>query len=190
MKVGVLALQGAFLEHIKIVEKIGHIAIPIKTPDQLDEIDKLIIPGGESTTISRLLNRYALDKKIVDLYKNKKIPIFGTCAGMILLAKNIEDDDNLKTLGLINIKVKRNAFGRQINSFEAYLDIKGITPPQFRAIFIRAPFIREAGKEVDILSLYKEDIVAAREENLLVSSFHPELGDDTRVHEYFLKNIS
>ncbi|MFW6149500.1 MAG: pyridoxal 5'-phosphate synthase glutaminase subunit PdxT [Atribacterota bacterium] len=188
MKVGVLALQGAVVEHLKMIDRCGHQGIPVKTITDLNKIHQLIIPGGESTTIGKLLVRYHLDEKIIDLYNRTGIPIFGTCAGMILLAKHIEGKKQ-PILGLINISVKRNAFGRQINSFEAELEIKGITPPLFRGIFIRAPYISKVEKNVELLSRFRGNIVVAREGNILVSSFHPELGNDIRFHQYFLEKI-
>jgi 5'-phosphate synthase pdxT subunit len=191
VKVGVLALQGAVSEHIRMVEQCGHQAIPVKTIVQLNQIQRLIIPGGESTTIGKLLVRYNMDEKIVDLYQRTGLPIYGTCAGMILLARKIEGQEQ-SMLGLMNITVKRNAFGRQIDSFEAYLKIRGITPPLFKAIFIRAPYIIgfEKKKNVEILSYFKKNIVVAREDNILVSSFHPELGCDIRLHKYFLEDFN
>jgi len=189
MKVGVLALQGAVSEHLRMVELCGHQAVPVKTLEQLNQVQKLIIPGGESTTIGKLLRKYNLDEKIIELYFKKGLPIFGTCAGMILLAKNIEGQKE-SYLSLINITVKRNAFGRQVNSFEEEIEIKDITPPLFKGIFIRAPYITEAKKNVEVLSEFDDNIVVAREENILVSSFHPELGNDIRFHQYFLEKIN
>ena len=189
MKVGVLALQGAVIEHLKMIEKCGHQPIPVKTTTHLNQIKRLIIPGGESTTISKLLVKYHLNEKIVELHNRYGLPIFGTCAGMILLAKQVEGQKQ-DILGLIDITVRRNAFGRQINSFEAELEIEDITPPLFRGIFIRAPYISKAGKEVEVLSKYEGNIVVAREGNILVSSFHPELGNDIRFHQYFLEKIN
>jgi pyridoxal 5'-phosphate synthase pdxT subunit len=189
LKVGVLALQGAVSEHIKMVEQCGYQAIPVKTVSHLNQIQRLIIPGGESTTIGKLLIRYRMDEKIIDLYKRTRLPIYGTCAGMILLAKKIEGGKQ-PILGLMNITVKRNAFGRQVDSFETDLEIKDFTPPLFRGIFIRSPYIAKVKKNVEPLSYFKKIIVAAREDNLLVSSFHPELGNDCRFHEYFLNKFN
>jgi len=185
MKVGILALQGDVLEHLKMVEQCGHQAIPVKTIAHLNQIQRLIIPGGESTTISKLLARYHLDEKIIELVHRSGLPIFGTCAGMILLAKRIERQKQ-PVLGLIDITVKRNAFGRQINSFEADLEIKEISPPLFKGIFIRAPYIVKAGNTVQVLCCFNKNIVLAQQGNILVSSFHPELGNDLRIHQYFL----
>ena len=130
-----------------------------------------------------------MNEKIVELYLKNGFPVFGTCAGMILLAKNIEGQKE-SYLDLINISVRRNAFGRQINSFEEELEIKKITPPLFKGIFIRAPYVAEAGNNVEVLSKFEGNIVVAREGNILVSSFHPELGDDIRFHQYFLEKIN
>ena len=185
MKVGILALQGDFLEHLKMVEQCGHQAMPVKTIAHLNQIQRLIIPGGESTTISKLLARYYLDEKIIELVHRSGLPIFGTCAGMILLANRIESQKQT-VLGLIDITVKRNAFGRQINSFEADLEIKEISPPLFKGIFIRAPYIVKAGNSVQVLCCFNKNIVLAQQGNILVSSFHPELGNDLRIHQYFL----
>ena len=177
MKVGVLALQGAVLEHLRMIEQCGYQAIPVKTIAHLNQVKRLIIPGGESTTIGKLLVKYHLDEKIIELYHRSGLPIFGTCAGMILLAKKVEQQEQ-PILGLVDIKVKRNAFGRQINSFEAELEIKDITPPLFRGIFIRAPYITKFEGNVEVLSRFRENIVVAKEGNILVSAFHPELGED------------
>lgn len=185
MKVGVLALQGAFFEHVRMVEKCGHEGILIKTISDFKKINRLIIPGGESTTIGKLLAKYHLDEKIINLYRQTNIPIFGTCAGMIVLAKEIEGNDQ-HILGLMNIKVKRNAYGRQVDSFEEKLEIQGITPPSFQGIFIRAPYINKIGDNIKPLCIFQQRVVMAREGNILVSSFHPELGEDLRVHQYFL----
>ena len=186
MKIGVLALQGAFLEHLEMLKQCGQEGIPVKTRAELNKISCLIIPGGESTAIGKLMNKSQLDEEIIKLYNRTNIPIFGTCAGMILLAKKIEGKEQ-STLGLMEITVQRNAFGRQIESFEAYLDITGITPPSFKGIFIRAPYITEAGEGVQKLAYFNQNIVLAREGNILVSSFHPELGSDLRIHQYFLR---
>ncbi len=172
MLVGVLALQGAFREHIACLNKLNIKSKEIRLPEQLKEIDALIIPGGESTTFTKLLNDYKFDLK-----KFNK-PIFGTCAGAIILAK----------LGLINIKVNRNAYGRQIDSFEEDIEIKSIG--KFHAIFIRAPVIESAGKEVEILAKRDGEILMAKQGNILVATFHPELTDDLRVHEYFIKQYA
>ncbi|MGN7765648.1 pyridoxal 5'-phosphate synthase glutaminase subunit PdxT [Paenibacillus sp. 22594] len=182
MKIGVLALQGAVTEHIVSIEKTGAQGLPIKRVEQLEEIEGLIIPGGESTTIGKLMRKYGFIEAIRDFAGQGK-PIFGTCAGMIVLAKHIAGGEP-GHLELMDITVARNAFGRQRESFECDLQVKGIHEP-VRAVFIRAPLINEVGPEVEVLTLYNDEIVTARQGNLLVSSFHPELTDDYRLHQYF-----
>ncbi|KGE19907.1 pyridoxal 5'-phosphate synthase glutaminase subunit PdxT [Paenibacillus wynnii] len=182
MRIGVLALQGAVTEHIVSIEKTGAEGLAIKRVEQLEEVEGLIIPGGESTTIGKLMRKYGFIEAIRD-FSNQGKPIFGTCAGMIVLAKQIAGGET-GHLELMDITVARNAFGRQRESFECDLDVKGIEEP-IRAVFIRAPLINEVGSEVEVLSVYKDEIVTARQGNLLVSSFHPELTDDFRLHQYF-----
>ncbi len=184
MKIGVLDLQGAVEEHIHMVEQCGHQGIRVKTLEDLNQVEKLILPGGESTTIGRLASIYGLDKAIIKKAK-EGLPIFGTCAGMILLAQEIEGYQQVK-FDLIDITVERNAFGRQVDSFEAKIKIKGIKGENFRAVFIRAPYIKRAGEEVEILAEFENKIIMARQGKILVSAFHPELTDDLRVHQYFL----
>lgn len=187
--VGVLALQGAFREHIKAIKKIGHNALEIKAAGQLKEIDGLIIPGGESTTINKLLIKYGFHDAIKDFYKSSK-PIFGTCAGLIILSK--KSSGNQFGLGYIDIKAERNAYGRQIESFEEYIDLKkedNLNGLKFHAVFIRAPKIKEIGSKVEKLGIHKKEVVFAREGNVLVCSFHPELTEDLRIHQYFIDMI-
>lgn len=185
-KVGVLALQGAVAEHMRLLEKAGAQAVAIKKVSQLDEVDGLIIPGGESTTIGKLIKQYGFDVALREFHEKKK-PLFGTCAGMIILAGEIEGQD-WNHLGLMNIKVQRNAFGRQRESFEVDLEVKGVAE-DFRAVFIRAPLILEVGQDVEVLSVHNGQVVAAQQGHLLVNSFHPELTDDERVHGYFLELV-
>lgn len=187
MKIGVLALQGAFREHIQAIKRLGYEAIEIKKPEQLDMIDGLIIPGGESTTIGKLLIDFGLMDKLREK-TDAGLPIFGTCAGLILLAKKIEDQEQ-PTLKLMDIEVKRNAFGRQRESFEAELDIPALGKDPVKAIFIRAPYIIKTEPNVGILCTYDDKIIMARQGNFLVSSFHPELTDDLRVHQYFINMV-
>ncbi len=176
MKIGVLALQGAFREHVAMLGRLGVDAVEVRLPSQLDGLDGLVIPGGESTTMVRLMSRYGLDEAI----RHFPAPIFGTCAGMIVLDRG--------RLGLIDLTVERNAFGRQIASFEAPIHIEGEVEP-FPAVFIRAPWVSDAGPGVDILAEIDGHPVLAREGHVLVASFHPELTDDTRVHERFLQLV-
>ncbi|MFB5679205.1 pyridoxal 5'-phosphate synthase glutaminase subunit PdxT [Paenibacillus terreus] len=182
MKIGVLALQGAVAEHIRSIGLAGAEGIAVKRTEQLDEIDGLIIPGGESTTIGKLMRKYGFIDAIRKFSEEKK-PIFGTCAGLIVLAKEIAGQEEAH-LALMDMTVNRNAFGRQRESFEADLNIAGIEEP-VRAVFIRAPLIQQIGPSVDVLAKYNGEIVTAREGHLLASSFHPELTDDYRLHQYF-----
>ncbi|WP_172257581.1 pyridoxal 5'-phosphate synthase glutaminase subunit PdxT [Saccharibacillus deserti] len=182
VKIGVLALQGAVSEHLRSLERAGAEAVSVKRTEQLDGLDGLVIPGGESTTIGKLMRKYGFIERVREFSEAGR-PIFGTCAGLIVLAKEIEGQEE-PHLGLMDMKVARNAFGRQRESFETDLPIKGIEQP-VRAVFIRAPLIREIGEGVEVLATYNEEMVTAREGHLLVSSFHPELTDDYRLHEYF-----
>lgn len=185
MKIGVLATQGAFIEHITILKKLNTEAVPVRLPGELKGIDGLIIPGGESTAISRLMTAYDLMDKVSQMARGG-LPLFGTCAGMILIAKHISGNGTL-SLGLMDIRVRRNAFGRQIDSFEAELVIPALGEKPFPAVFIRAPIIEKCDNGVDIMARLNDGtIVAARERNLLAAAFHPELTGDFRFHEYFL----
>src|SRR5256714_13139195 len=181
LRIGVLAVQGDFAEHIELLRRIGVEAVEVRLPEQLGDIDALIIPGGESTTIARLLDIYELRDPIIRL-GDEGMPIWGTCAGAIVLAKQAGDLDR-PSLGLMDINVRRNAFGRQVDSFEADLDVAALGEAPFHAIFIRAPVIVQAGQSVDVLSkLADGTIVAVREGRVLATSFHPELTDDPRFH--------
>jgi pyridoxal 5'-phosphate synthase pdxT subunit len=185
LTVGVLALQGDFREHREVLETMGHHVEEIRKPEQLGEIDALIIPGGESTTIARLILSNGFQQPLRDFCATGK-PVWGTCAGAILLAKEV---DNLDRPGIevMDITVHRNAFGRQVDSFEADLTVQGIDDGPFRAVFIRAPLIREVRAPAEaICKLEDGTIVAAREGNLLATSFHPELTGDHRLHALFL----
>lgn len=186
MKIGVLALQGAVSEHIEMLQKAGAQAVAVKQVSQLAELDGLVIPGGESTTIGKMMDKYGFKAAIKDFSAQKK-PIFGTCAGMIVLANRINGTEDCH-LGLMDVKVERNAFGRQKESFEAALPMKGVAD-DFPAVFIRAPYVMEVGSGVEILSTVEDKIVAARQDHLLVSAFHPELTDDERMHAYFLQMV-
>ncbi|MFC4098767.1 pyridoxal 5'-phosphate synthase glutaminase subunit PdxT [Paenibacillus xanthanilyticus] len=184
MKIGVLALQGAVAEHIRSIEAAGGEAVAVKRVEQLDELDGLIIPGGESTTIGKLMRKYDFLDAIRQFSADGK-PIFGTCAGLIVLAKRIEGQEEAH-LELMDMTVARNAFGRQRESFETDLPVKGIDEP-VRAVFIRAPLIKEVAPQVEVLSTYNGEIVTARQGHLLASSYHPELTDDYALHAYFLR---
>lgn len=183
MKIGVLALQGAVREHLRHIELSGHEGIAIKRVEQLEEIDGLILPGGESTTLRRLMNLYGFKEALV----NSDLPMFGTCAGLIVLAQNIVGEEGY--LKKLDITVERNSFGRQVDSFESELDIKGIAE-DIEAVFIRAPHIEKVNSDnVEVLSTVGDKIVAVKEGNYLGVSFHPELTDDYRVTQYFIEHI-
>ncbi len=189
MKIGVLASQGAFAEHISILQKLDTEAVPVRLPEELRGVDGLIIPGGESTSISRLMSSYNLMSEIASM-AGGGMPLFGTCAGMILMARGISANGT-ESLALINIRVRRNAFGRQVDSFETELAIPVLGDKPFPAVFIRAPIIEKCDSGVDILARLKDGtIVAARQGKLLVTAFHPELTDDLRLHRYFLDIVS
>ncbi len=189
MKIGVLASQGAFAEHISTIEKLDTEAVPVRLPGELRGVDGLIIPGGESTTISRMIAAYNLTDEIASM-AGDGMPLLGTCAGMILMAKNISSNSTV-SLRLMDIKVRRNAFGRQAESFETELSIPVLGESPFPAVFIRAPIVESCDEGVDILArLDNGTIVAARQNKLLVTAFHPELTDDLRFHRYFLDIVS
>lgn len=186
MKIGVLALQGAVREHIHLLERLGVEAVAVKKQEQLHDLDGLIFPGGESTTMGKLIRKYDLLEPIRDLHRQGK-PLFGTCAGLILLANEIQDAEE-PHLAVMDMTVKRNAFGRQVDSFEAQLLIKGVAE-DFHAVFIRAPLITRVGDKVEVLAEVNGEVVAARQDNVLCASFHPELTDDARVHEFFVNMV-
>jgi pyridoxal 5'-phosphate synthase pdxT subunit len=187
-RVGVLALQGAFIEHCKSLRALGAEAIEVRLPEQLAGIDGLVMPGGESTTIGKLMVAYDLREKIAALARDG-LPLFGTCAGLIVLARHIQGYDQ-PLIGAMDITVNRNAFGSQVDSFETDLRVAALGEKPFRAVFIRAPLITGVGPGVEILAtLPDRGIVAARQGNILVSAFHPELTDDLRIHQYFLNMI-
>lgn len=182
MKIGVLALQGAVREHIRHIELSGHEGIAVKKVEQLDEIDGLILPGGESTTLRRLMDLYGFKEKL----QQSDLPMFGTCAGLIVLAKDVEGETGY--LKKLDITVARNSFGRQVDSFEAELDVKGITK-DIEGVFIRAPHIVSVENNVEILSSISDKIVAVKQGKYLGVSFHPELTDDYRITQYFIEHI-
>ena len=185
MKIGVLSLQGDFREHIEMLKKCDIDVVPVKLPDDLEGASGLIIPGGESTTIGNLMQRYGLDKAIVKKHK-QGMAIYGTCAGAILLAKDIIGSQQPR-LNLLDISVKRNDYGRQIDSFETELNIEDIG--KFNGIFIRAPVIEKVNSAVKILSNFHSKPVLVQKDNILAGTFHPELTEDKRVHEYFIRMV-
>ncbi|RLQ90264.1 pyridoxal 5'-phosphate synthase glutaminase subunit PdxT [Planomicrobium sp. Y74] len=186
-RIGVLALQGAVREHLQTIEACGAEAVPVKKPAELLDLDALVLPGGESTTMRRLIDRYRFMDPLRDFAETGK-PMFGTCAGLILLAGEVAGYEE-PHLGVMDVKVERNSFGRQIDSFEADLEIKGLDAP-FNAVFIRAPHIISAGPDTEVLCEYDGKIVMARTAQFLGCSFHPELTSDHRITEYFINMIS
>ena len=176
VKIGVLALQGNVREHTAMLRRLGAEVVEVRKPEQLDGLDGLVIPGGESTTILKLAELYGLDEAL----RHFEAPIFGTCAGMILVGRD--------HLGLADVSVTRNAYGRQVASFEADLDLPGESEP-LRGVFIRAPWIESTGAGVEVIAEHEGRPVLARDGRILVASFHPELTDDTRVHELFLEAV-
>lgn len=185
-KVGVLAIQGDFAEHCKIFRDLGVQAPEIRLPDQLDYVDGLVIPGGESTTITKLMDIYGLVDPIKRFVRSGR-PLWGTCAGMIVSSRHVVGDV-LVPMDLIDLDVRRNAFGSQIDSFEADLPVPAIGDPPFHAVFIRAPWIERMGPDVELVSSLNDGTpVAARQANVLVTSFHPELTEDSRFHNMFLQ---
>lgn len=186
-KIGILALQGAFREHKRIFDALSAETVLVKLPEHLDAIDGLVIPGGESTAIGRLLREYKLIDGIRKLAA-EGMPVMGTCAGMIVLAKDIIGSPE-PHLALMDIKVNRNSFGRQRESFETDLDIPVIGLSGFPAVFIRAPHVESVGEGVEVLARYEDRVVACREGQFLALSFHPELTNDNRLHAYFLEMV-
>ena len=189
MEVGVLALQGDVLEHLRSLGECGAIARPVKTAADIAAIDALVIPGGESTTISKLARSFGLFDLISDRI-HSGMPVYGSCAGMILLADNVLDAiDGQESFGGLDATVRRNAFGRQVDSFEMDLTITDLTEPAFRAVFIRAPWVEKVGASVEVLAKVDGHPVAVRQGNIFATSFHPELTGDNRVHRYFVNVV-
>jgi 5'-phosphate synthase pdxT subunit len=185
MKIGVLDIQGDVIEHVKILKKLDVEVLRVKTLETLDKINGLIIPGGESTTMVRLLKHFNLWDPIIEKAKSG-MPIYGTCAGMILVSKSVKNF-NQTSMGLLDIEVVRNGYGRQVDSFETEIKLKPFET-SFNCVFIRAPIIKKYDK-VEVLGEYNESPIWVRDENIMATSFHPELTNDTRVHEYFIKMI-
>lgn len=185
MKVGVLGLQGDFREHARALEASGASAVVVKTPDQLAGVDALVMPGGESTTIGKLLDRFDLLEPLRDR-ATRGMPLYGTCAGLILMATEIEGrQDAPHRLGVMDLAVRRNAYGRQVDSFETDLDVDGLDQP-YRAVFIRAPVVERTGDAVEVLASVDGKPVLVRQGSMLASTFHPEMTGDNRVHEMFV----
>lgn len=188
MQIGILALQGAVAEQKAILLELGVKVIEVRLPQDLEKIDGLILPGGESTTISKLLSDYSLIEPLQNIIRSG-LPVLGTCAGIILLAKNIIDNSHVDNLDVLDIIVRRNAYGRQIDSFEIGLDIPSIGNDSFPGIFIRAPIIESLSNGVDILCSFREHPVAVQQDNIIGCTFHPELTRDLRFHRYFLSLV-
>jgi len=190
MKIGVLALQGAFREHRDVLDALGVETVEVRTPQDLGALDALILPGGESTTMSRLLDTSGLRGPLAARLRDG-MPAFGTCAGMILLARDVVDGrPDQESFSAIDISVKRNAYGRQRDSFEADLDIPALAGGRFRGVFIRAPRIEIAGDSVEVLASHDGHPVLAREGPTWVASFHPELSGDLRLHKWFVDEVT
>ncbi|MEW6770620.1 MAG: pyridoxal 5'-phosphate synthase glutaminase subunit PdxT [Bacillota bacterium] len=188
MQAGVLALQGAFREHLQALGRLGVRGFPVRKPVELAACDVLIIPGGESTTIGRLLVEFGLMDPLLERAQ-QGMPLFGTCAGMVLLAREIEDSAQPR-LGVMDIAVRRNAFGRQVDSFEADLCVPVLGEGPFRGVFIRAPYVTRVGPEVEVLCRLEGKAVLARQGKNLAAAFHPELTGDLRLHRYFLTVVA
>ena len=189
MIVGVLALQGDVREHISALSDCGVGAIEVRTLSELESVQALVIPGGESTTISKLARAFGLFETLQERIRTG-MPVYGSCAGLILLADRVLDAIvGQESFGGLNVTARRNAFGRQVDSFESDIEFKGITGPKFRAIFIRAPWIEDCGEGVEVLAQIDGHPVAVRSRNLLATSFHPELTSDNRIHRYFVETI-
>ena len=184
-EVGVLALQGAFEAHQLVLRDLGVESVQVRTPADLEMVDALVMPGGESTTMSHLLQTSGLFD-VIDARLKQGMPVFGTCAGMILLAKGVLDGrSDQRSFGAIDIDVKRNAYGRQIDSFETDISLVGLVE-DFHAVFIRAPQIARIGEDVTVLARHNENVVLARQGSVMVASFHPELTNDARIHSMFI----
>lgn len=184
MRIGVLALQGGIVEHMNHIRELGCEAVEVKKIEDIKDINGLIFPGGESTTIGNILRERNMLIPLREMIISG-LPVWGTCAGMILLAKEIENDEHTH-LSVMDIKVRRNAYGRQIDSFEIAEKIKGVSENPIPLVFIRAPYIISSGDDVKIIHMVNGDIVAARQNNILVTSFHPELTENIEFHKYFL----
>jgi 5'-phosphate synthase pdxT subunit len=189
-KVGVLALQGAFAAHARVLRGLGAEPAEIRTPAQLDDVDALVIPGGESTTISMLLESSGLFEPIRDRLARATMPTLGTCAGLILLATEVLDGrPDQRSFGVLDIAARRNGFGRQVDSFEADLVVDGLEGGPFHAVFIRAPVVERVGEDVQVLASVDSKPVLVRQGTIMAAAFHPELSDDDRIHRRFLEEI-
>jgi 5'-phosphate synthase pdxT subunit len=189
VKIGVLGLQGDFREHVRALEDAGAAPVVVRRPDEIAEVDGLVLPGGESTTIGKLLDRFELLEPLRERAVGG-MPVYGTCAGLILMAKDVTGpQDAPHRLGIMDVSVRRNAYGRQVDSFEADLDVEGFDEA-FRAVFIRAPLVERAGEGVEVLASLDGRPVLVRQGRMLGSSFHPEMTGDNRVHQMFVEIVS
>ncbi|MBV8950164.1 MAG: pyridoxal 5'-phosphate synthase glutaminase subunit PdxT [Actinobacteria bacterium] len=189
MKAGVLALQGAFREHCEVLDALGVDAVEVRVPEQLSGVDAVFLPGGESTTMSKLLESSGLFDPLRALI-HEGLPVFGTCAGAILLARDVADGRaDQRGFDVLDIRVRRNGYGRQIASFEADLDVRGLSGGRFPGVFIRAPFVERVGRDVDVLAEHEGVPVLVRHDSVWASSFHPELSGDLRLHERFVHEV-
>jgi pyridoxal 5'-phosphate synthase pdxT subunit len=185
-RIGVLALQGAFREHVKVLRALGADAVEVRLPSELRDLDGLVIPGGESTTVGKLMEGYGLTDPLREFVR--RYPVLGTCAGLIVLARSTTGGEQ-PLLGVMDVVVRRNAFGRQVHSFEAPVSLEfpgGSWDRAFPGVFIRAPWVEEAGPEVEVVAVCEGHVVGVRQGDLIGLAFHPELTDDSRIHEYFL----
>ena len=189
MKIGVLSLQGDVREHARSLSDCGVHSSLVRRPSELETVDALVIPGGESTTISKLARIFNIFEPIQERI-NDGMPVYGSCAGMILLADRVEDAIvGQESFGGLDVTVRRNAFGRQVDSFETDLTFKGITQPPIRAVFIRAPWVEKTGPSVEVLAEVNGHAVAVRSNHLFATSFHPELTGDNRIHKFFIEEV-
>ncbi len=186
MKIGVLAIQGDFREHKQMLQSLGVEAVEVRLPRHLEGLEGLVVPGGESTTIGMLAREYGLESAVRKRVQEGSLALWGTCAGAIWLAKEIPEYPDQPRLGVLDIAVQRNAYGRQVDSFEEDLEVKGLDRP-FRAFFIRAPVILRVGEGVEVLASHHDEIVLVQSGNILAGTFHPELTQDSRIHQMFLE---
>lgn len=187
MNIGVLALQGAFREHKQAFERLGAEVTEVRLPEQLENLHGVVIPGGESTTMAKLMKAYGLDTALLDFFE-KGGAVWGTCAGAITVAKEIVGHPEQPRLGLLDMSVERNAYGRQVASFESDVEVEGLDAP-FHTVFIRAPRIAHVGPAVEVLAAYDGDPIMVAQDRMMATVFHPELAGDDRVHEVFLRRI-
>lgn len=188
-RIGVLALQGDVDPHREVLARLGAASVAVRTPDDLAGLAGLILPGGESTTIGLLLRKYGLDDAIRDHLTRRGLPLFGTCAGLILLARAVKETPEQPRLAVLDVVVQRNAFGRQRDSCEAAVDVPSLGADPVRALFIRAPLVVETGPRVSVLGRWNNRIVLVQEGPILAAAFHPELSHDDRIHRYFLSRL-